>query len=86
MMDHPLTPSADAEVRALIQEHRKIYAIKLLREKTGLGLKEAKDTVDAMEREMGLPPASTMPESLGGLVLAAVVLITGFLAWWWLRG
>jgi ribosomal protein L7/L12 len=37
-----------AEVRALAAGGRKIEAIKVYREITGLGLKEAKDAVDAM--------------------------------------
>ena len=86
MFERPLTPSADTEIRAVIRQRRKIDAIKLVRENTGLGLKEAKDKVEAMEREMGLPSAGIVAGLPGGLVLAAVVLITGLLAWWWLRG
>lgn len=42
--DHPRM----AEVRALVAANRKIEAIKIYREITGLGLKEAKDAIDAM--------------------------------------
>lgn len=38
-----------AEIQRLIQQKQKIYAIKLFRETFGVGLKEAKDAVDAME-------------------------------------
>lgn len=38
-----------AEIQQLIQSKQKIYAIKLFRETFGVGLKEAKDAVDAME-------------------------------------
>ena len=38
-----------AEMQKLIQSGNKIYAIKLFRETFGVGLKEAKDAVDAME-------------------------------------
>ena len=38
-----------AEVVALLRMNRKIEAIKLYREMTGTGLKEAKDAVDNME-------------------------------------
>ena len=86
MSERPLSPSADAEIRAVIRQRRKLDAIKLVRQDTGLGLKEAKERVEAMEREMGLPSAATVSGSPGGLVMAAVVLITGLLAWWWLRG
>ncbi len=44
-----LPPEALAEVRAALAAGNKIEAIKLYREHTGLGLKEAKDAVDAME-------------------------------------
>lgn len=37
-----------AEVRAMVAANQKINAIKIYREITGLGLKEAKDAVDAM--------------------------------------
>jgi large subunit ribosomal protein L7/L12 len=37
-----------SEVRALKESDQKIQAIKLYREKTGLGLKEAKDAVEGM--------------------------------------
>ena len=42
----------DDEVRQLIQQRQKIQAIKLVRERTGLGLKEAKDAVEELERRM----------------------------------
>jgi ribosomal protein L7/L12 len=38
------------ELRAELAAGNKIAAIKLLREATGLGLKEAKDAVERMER------------------------------------
>jgi hypothetical protein len=40
------------EIRALIRADRKIEAIKLVRERTGLGLAEAKDAVEALEQTM----------------------------------
>lgn len=43
-----LLPHVDAEVRRLVLEGQKIRAIKVVRENTGLGLKEAKDLVDRM--------------------------------------
>jgi large subunit ribosomal protein L7/L12 len=42
----------DEEIRELIRQNRKIDAIKLMRQKTGLGLAEAKDAVEAMEDGM----------------------------------
>ncbi|KQZ63813.1 hypothetical protein ASD67_04480 [Sphingopyxis sp. Root1497] len=43
---------SDDEILDLICQNRKIEAIKLMREKTGLGLAEAKDAVEALERGM----------------------------------
>lgn len=40
------------EIRALIRAGRKIDAIKLVRERTGLSLAEAKDAVQAVEQTM----------------------------------
>ena len=42
----------DAEIRDLIRHGRKIEAIKRVRERTGLGLADAKDAVEALERQM----------------------------------
>ncbi|RYB95132.1 hypothetical protein EUA93_12730 [Nocardioides oleivorans] len=39
-----------AEVRRLVADDKLIHAIKLYREKTGCGLREAKDAVEAMQR------------------------------------
>jgi ribosomal protein L7/L12 len=39
------------EVRALLAQGRKTAAIKLYWERTGVGLKEAKEAVEAMQRE-----------------------------------
>ncbi len=47
-----LGPDGDRDVRVLLASGQKIQAIKLVRELTGIGLKEAKDYVES------LPPAS----------------------------
>ncbi len=39
-------------VQSHLRQGRKIEAIKIYREHTGVGLKEAKDAVDAIERQM----------------------------------
>jgi ribosomal protein L7/L12 len=41
-------PAADPRLLELVQAGKTIQAIKLYRELTGVGLKEAKDAVDAM--------------------------------------
>jgi len=85
MSDQPLPPAAEPEIRALLQQRRKIEAIKLLRQHTGLGLKEAKDRIDLFEREIR-PPGSqpTGPTGSGGLVVGVVVVMLAIVAWWWL--
>lgn len=40
------------EIRELIRQNRKIEAIKRVRDRTGLGLAEAKDAVEAVERTL----------------------------------
>ena len=47
------TASRDEELLDLIRHGRKIEAIKRLRDQTGLGLREAKDAVEALERTAG---------------------------------
>jgi len=52
----PVGQDLEQEAKALLLERRTIEAIKRVRERTGMGLKEAKDYVDALER--GESPAS----------------------------
>ncbi|MGH8616524.1 MAG: hypothetical protein ACREUW_02445 [Burkholderiales bacterium] len=47
---------SDSEVRLLLQRGQKIEAIKLLVTERRLGLKEAKDAVESLERAGVLPP------------------------------
>jgi hypothetical protein len=49
----PLDPALDRDIDDLLSRGQKIEAIKLLREATGCGLKEAKDRVEALERARG---------------------------------
>ncbi len=44
----PNDAGVSAEVQQLVMQDKKIQAIKLLREQTGLGLREAKDIVDGL--------------------------------------
>jgi ribosomal protein L7/L12 len=46
---------SERELIALLDQGRKIEAIKLYRERTGVGLKEAKDAVEAIQRRERLP-------------------------------
>ncbi|MEJ2410452.1 MAG: ribosomal protein L7/L12 [Novosphingobium sp.] len=46
-------PAIRTEIESAIAAGRKIEAIKLLRDATGMGLKESKDAVEAMEQNPG---------------------------------
>jgi ribosomal protein L7/L12 len=63
-----LPPDVEMSVRDLIARHRKIEAIKLVRESTRLGLKDAKDLVDAMEtgHPVGARTGGPVPTGLLG--------------------
>jgi len=45
----------ESELVALLEQGQKIEAIRLYRDKTGAGLKEAKDAVEALAAKHGLP-------------------------------
>jgi hypothetical protein len=67
------------QVIAAIGAGRKIEAIKILREETGLGLKEAKDVVDSLARakrgESGGTPGMTEEGGAGGMIKMIVVIV-----------
>ena len=65
------------DVVAELQSNRKVSAIKLLRKQKNIGLKEAKDIVDAYTAKHPSNSPSRMPESDGGvgrLLFVAVVV------------
>jgi ribosomal protein L7/L12 len=66
------------DVADLVRQGRKIEAIKRYREGTGLGLKESKDAVDALERQINpaavLAREAGMRRTLRFLVLALLIL------------
>jgi ribosomal protein L7/L12 len=51
----PTPDSLEGAVRSLLAQGKKIAAIKLYREQTGVGLAEAKNAVESIERGDGLP-------------------------------
>ena len=77
------TPELSAEVIEAIRANRKIEAIKRLREETGLGLKEAKDAVEAWARQNPqlIPDAPRSESSVGRVVLVAAVLAAAYAAY-----
>ena len=46
-------PLADPEIQDLLAKGNKIHAIKVYRERTGAGLKEAKDAIERWEKGAG---------------------------------
>ena len=65
------------DVRVLLSQGQKIQAIKLVRQQTASGLKDAKDFVEAMERGETPPvppPAPQAQPSVGCTVFAAILL------------
>lgn len=56
----PAAAAVGSSVQDLLRDGRKLEAIKLYRAQTGLGLKEAKDAVEAME--LGKPPPLSSPK------------------------
>ena len=72
----PSADPLDAQVLQLMRAGRKIEAIKLYREQRRMGLKEAKDAVEALAQQHGVPQRSV--GCTGALFLAALA----GLAWW----
>lgn len=60
-----LDDRARDEIYRLVGEKKKIHAIKLFRERTGAGLKEAKDIVESVERGNPLPTPGAHADSTG---------------------
>ena len=67
------------DIEALVRERRKIEAIKELRQRTGLGLKEAKDRLDLLERQLGIRQPSAPAQTL---LFWIVLIVVGVLVWW----
>lgn len=57
-MNNQLTSSDQQQIAQLVRDNRMIEAIKLYREKTGAGLKEAKEAVELLQAGQSPPPVS----------------------------
>jgi len=80
----PLAPLTDSVMTAL-QQGNKIEAIRILREQTGLGLKEAKDAIEALSPGARSPTHRASPAAVKDspsipwwLVLAAVAGLAAY--------
>ncbi|MGO9115375.1 MAG: hypothetical protein ACLP9L_39690 [Thermoguttaceae bacterium] len=76
----PVTPDIEDDIVSLLEEGRKILAIKLYRRQTGAGLKEAKDAVEALATKYEISPKAA---GCAGMVLLMVAISTvlGVGAW-----
>lgn len=84
---NPSAPLPQAALTAL-QQGRKIEAIKLVREAEGLGLKEAKDRVEAYVAGDPMLRERLAAEASGGLrgcLIAVALLAVGAVAFFLLR-
>ena len=68
----PELGSLEADILGLMQGQQKIKAIRRYRERTGAGLKEAKDFVEALAAKHGVAPSAR-----GCAGMALLMLITG---------
>lgn len=75
----PAEGTFEKDVILLLEQGRKIDAIKLYRERTGRGLKDAKDAVEKLAFERGLAPARG-GGCLGMILLVVIALAGGALA------
>ena len=66
-------------IREAVLAGRKIDAIKLYRKGTGAGLKEAKDFVDDLERELGgTEPRMANPANSHSGCAGIIIVVVGF--------
>lgn len=78
----PTDPDLEWAVIACLERGAKIEAIKLYRDKTGAGLKEAKDAVEAIEARVGLGPvpAGSRGGCLGMVLALSLIVAVVLLA------
>ena len=73
------------EVFRLLASGRKIEAIKLIREETGLGLREAKDLADAILGDHvpteTAPPPMTEEGGAGGMIAIIIAVLIAYLVY-----
>jgi ribosomal protein L7/L12 len=76
-MARPVSDAESAQIRTEILAGRKIEAIKLYRQATGEGLKEAKDFIEAVQAELWErePQSFKVPLGKGGCRTPAAVLL-----------
>ena len=73
----PDNPQVTIEIVTLLSHGEKIKAIKLYREQFGVGLKEAKEAIDFIGEQKGIPSSSGY--GCLGVVLLGISVIVGML-------
>lgn len=76
----PARDAIDPEVERRLRAGEKIDAIRFVRERKGLGLKQAKEYVEAVAKQM--PPGTLPPPAQIGFVTWLVLLAALLLGWW----
>lgn len=74
-LPHRLSDAALHEITTLLYERRKIGAIKVYREAAGVGLKEAKEAIDAFEAELAREFPDKFAKRGGCSITAAAILL-----------
>jgi len=72
--DRPIESDLEADILRLLKQGEKISAIKLYREQTGCGLKDAKDAVEALGEKHGI--ASQRSGGEGGCMGIVLVVLS----------
>jgi hypothetical protein len=72
--------SLEGQVLALMRGQKKIWAIKVYREKTGVGLKQAKDAVEALAAKHGISTQTGCAGMVLLMVVVSVILVVGMWA------
>lgn len=67
--------AADDDILELMRSRKKIDAIKVYRQRYGVGLKEAKDAVETLAAEHGLAASQTI--GCAGVVLVGLAILVG---------
>ncbi|HYC77752.1 MAG TPA: hypothetical protein VEI02_09010 [Planctomycetota bacterium] len=77
-----MNDALDAEVIEILRATKnKIEAVKRIRERTGCGLREAKDRADRLWIEAGFPPPAVSDRSLLLILFLAAVVGALYAAW-----
>ncbi len=78
----PLAEADRSEIIRMLKAHRLIEAIKLHRDATGSGLKEAKDAVEAISKQEGLERPKAIQIQTNNLLIVLIALLGTIAVLW----